>query len=217
MEKKLVVDRSYLESLSFADLVSLANEYGIDVPEDLDRPFLIAELLDVITEFNSDKNESMDVTASIDYESILPTNYNETQIAAIMQSPAWAFVFWNVSETDSQKLRKQGLSLSLRVCVYDNPVDIKPVNAFEIQTLSKDQEQYVLLPAGAKYVRIELVYVDSSSGNVLATSNLIEIPKGCDDLNELVPGKSTKSTEIFELSGFSELLLQQYKNHRQAF
>ena len=41
---------AYLETLAFKDLVKLADEYGVDVPQDLDRRFLIAELLELAQE-----------------------------------------------------------------------------------------------------------------------------------------------------------------------
>ena len=41
------ISRAYLETLSFSDLVNLADEYGVDVPEDLDRRFLIEELFEI--------------------------------------------------------------------------------------------------------------------------------------------------------------------------
>ena len=40
-----ILTRAYLETLSFSDLVTLADNYGIDVPENLDRSFLIGELI----------------------------------------------------------------------------------------------------------------------------------------------------------------------------
>ena len=42
-----VITRNYLEKLSFSELSRLADNYGIDVPENLDRRFLIAELLEI--------------------------------------------------------------------------------------------------------------------------------------------------------------------------
>ena len=44
--KKLT--RSHLETLATADLISLADEFGIDFPENLNRSFIIGELLEVI-------------------------------------------------------------------------------------------------------------------------------------------------------------------------
>ena len=51
------INRASLEKLSFSDLVKLADEYGVDVPEDLDRRFLIAELLELAEESNNKEDE----------------------------------------------------------------------------------------------------------------------------------------------------------------
>lgn len=214
METK-VVDREHLESLSFADLVSLADEYDIDVPEDLDRQFLILELLEVLEESENDSVEDMSISSdSIESEMSLPGNYNETQISAVLRNPAWAFVFWNISDSDKSMLKKNGLQLMLRICSLENKDDDKPKSTFEIQTLSSSQEQYVLLPNDSRFVRIELAYTDSSAGNILAASSVIEIPQGADFLNDLKPGKIPDVSEIVKLSGLGDLLMQQYTNHR---
>ena len=36
---------AYLETLSFPDLCKIADEYGLDVPESLNRRFLIGEII----------------------------------------------------------------------------------------------------------------------------------------------------------------------------
>ena len=46
MDKKILT-RSYLETLSSSDLVSLADDYGIDIPDNLSRRFIIGELLEI--------------------------------------------------------------------------------------------------------------------------------------------------------------------------
>ena len=58
MENK-VITRAYLETLSFSDLKKLADEYGVDVPEDLDRRFLLCELLEIAEESRHDKDAAM--------------------------------------------------------------------------------------------------------------------------------------------------------------
>ena len=114
-------------------------------------------------------------------------------------------------------LKKNGLQLCLRICSLENKDDTKPVNAFEIQTLSSNQEQYVLLPNDSRFVKVELAYTNASGGNVLASSSVIEIPQGADFLNDLNPGKTPDVSEIVKLSGLEDLLMQQYTNHRQSF
>lgn len=47
---------SFLETLSSADLVSLADDYGIDIPDNLSRRFIIGELLEVAEELNQENS-----------------------------------------------------------------------------------------------------------------------------------------------------------------
>ena len=51
------ISRAYLETLSFSYLSALADRFGIDVPLDLDRRFLIAELLEINEELNQSQEE----------------------------------------------------------------------------------------------------------------------------------------------------------------
>ena len=49
--ERINITRSYLETLSSEDLNNLADDYGIDMPEDLNRRFVISELLEAAAEF----------------------------------------------------------------------------------------------------------------------------------------------------------------------
>lgn len=216
-EEKL--SRAYLESLSSADLSKLADEYGIDVPENLNRNFLIGELLD-LAEVNEDTSEENMIIEDEDNNSsdMLPYSYNETQISCILRNPVWAFVFWNISDNDSIMLKSiDDCSLMLRVCVLNSKEDFNPLEAFEIQAVTDSQEQYVLLPAGKKFFRIELVYKASTSAKVLAFSPVVEIPAGADFLNDLQPGNIPQFSEIAKISGIEKIVMDQYKNHRHSF
>lgn len=217
--KEEQINRAYLEKLSFADIEKLADEYGVDVPEDLDRRFLIAELLEIIEEeenFNEDMIISSEETT--EEASVMNGNYNETQITGILRNPAWLFVFWNISETDAAKLKEiPGCSLQLRICVMKDPKDPVPEEAFEIQTATESQEQYVLLPKGKKYIKIELVYVTATTGKVLAFSPVITIPQGTSMLNDIQLAQDTKFSPVIELSGIKNVLSEHYKKHRHSF
>ena len=54
MENKNL-SRSYLETLSTADLIVLADDFDIDIPDNLNRCFIIGELLEVSEEVNQKK------------------------------------------------------------------------------------------------------------------------------------------------------------------
>lgn len=212
--EKTVLSRSHLETLSFKELTELADEFGLDVPENFDRLLLIGELLEVAEEDYNEK-ESLEGTEIEVHE--LPKNYNETQIFAVLQNPAFAFVFWNFNDVDVAKIKKSGGTMMLRVCSLEKPDDVKPLHAFEIQTISEKQEQYVLLPARAKYVRIELVTMNSSSGTVMASAPVLTIPQGSALLENAFPGFGFDLPEITKLSGMEEMIKEQYKNYRQSF
>ena len=102
------ISRAYLETLSFSDLVKLADEYGVDVPEDLDRRLLIGELLELSEENKHGEEQNMIISAGEGscQDVNLPKSYNETQISCVLRNPVWAFVFWDLSETDINMLRQ---------------------------------------------------------------------------------------------------------------
>ena len=213
------INRASLEKLSFSDLVQLADEYGVDVPEDLDRRFLIAELLELAEESNNREDE-MIIASEVDNQQpvVLNGNFNETQVSCVLRNPAWLFVFWNLNDNDSSKiLDNPSCSLKLRICSYTDPKDAKPEEAFEVQTPSQSQEQYVLLPKGKKYIKVELVCVNAGVGDVIAFSPVISIPQGAALVNDLQPGREEDFSPVIELSGIKELITEQYRNHRHSF
>lgn len=215
------ISRAYLETLSFSDLSVLADKFGIDVPVDLDRRFLIAELLEIYEELNQGVEEMIEAKedkAAKQPEFQLPLNYNETQVSCVLSNPAWLFVFWNISEADMMMLKGlDSYSLKLRICSLENAKDPVPEEAFEIQTSTETQEQYVLLPAGKKYIKVELVYTTATSGKVLAFSPVVTIPQGAAILNDLQLGRDNDYSEVLKLSGINKVLTNHYKNYRHSF
>ena len=145
------ITRSYLETLSFSDLKKLADEYGVDVPEDLDRRFLLCELLEIAEENKHDKNSSMIISFdnNVNQSTNLPEGYNETHISCVLQNPVWVFVFWDISDTDMNMLKAlPDYSLALRVCILSSKDELSPDEVLEIEIPNGAKEQYVLIPAG---------------------------------------------------------------------
>ncbi len=213
------LNRASLEKLSFQDLVKLADEYGVDVPEDLDRRFLIAELLELSEEADGYREEMIIASdGEAEQPVVLSGNFNENQVSCILRNPAWLFVFWNINEQDAARVRETpGTSLRLRICSLSDPKDLKPEEVFEIQTSSQSQEQYVLIPKGKRFLKAELVLVAPGAGEVLAISPVVSIPQGSSLVNDLQPGRDTDFSSVVELSGMKEILAEQYRNHRHSF
>lgn len=212
------ITRAYLETLSFSDLSNLADEYGVEVPENLNRNFLIAELLE-LAEDASGTAENMIIASEEESGEFvdLPQNYNETQISCILRNPIWGFVFWNISDADSLQIKDEETSLLLRICSFNSKDELKPVEVLEVQASTTSQEQYILLPTEKKYIRVELLLARYATQSVLAFSPLIEIPQGPKYVDEWQPGKEFDFSQIMKLSNVEDILLNQYKKHRNSF
>ena len=215
-----IITRAYLETLSFSDLKKLADEYGVDVPEDLDRRFLLSELVEIAEETRQDKTAGMIISFenSINQSTNLPDGYNETNITCILRNPVWAFVFWDISDTDMNMLNALGdYSLSLRVCILVSPEELVPAESFEIDIPNGVNEQYVLIPSGKNYIRIELVYTSGANREVLAFSQVVSIPKSSNNVENYQPGINNDFSPVMKLSGIEKILSEQYKNYRHSF
>ena len=215
-----VITRNYLEKLSFSELSRLADNYGIDVPENLDRRFLIAELLE-LNEENEEISEDMIISSNNEDSKevfVFPKNYNETQIDCVLRNPVWLFIFWNISDSDNSLLKKTGdYNLMLRICSFEDEEAKIPDEAFEINAVEKSQEQYFLLPAGKKYIKVELLYSVEGKVNVLAFTPLIKIPQGSKLVNDLQSGFDSEFQPLVQLSDINTVITKQYTYHRHSF
>ncbi len=219
------INRQYLETLSNSQLISLGDELGIDIPEDLNRNFIIAELLEAVLEYEEDNDIEEIVTSEEDapvHEETekLPDSYNETTITALLRNPAWVYVYWDIKAADLNRLSEDLYyrSMCLRVSFWENEDDASPVESFDVQVGDNDRQQYVLLTPGKNFVRIDLValYHGHDDEN-LAITPKIALPKGAVELNEALPGRDIQFPKLVELSGMKELLTLHYENHRQSF
>ncbi|MGP1588228.1 MAG: DUF4912 domain-containing protein [Treponemataceae bacterium] len=220
MEKKFI-SLSYLETLSTADLILLADEYGVDFPEDLSRRFIISELFDIAREAHEDSDfEDMESTDKpVDNFKSLPETYNETKIDAVMRNTAWAYVFWDISVIDkTENINNKNFSqLILNICFLSEKSEV-PVDSFELTIFDNDKAQYILLPSDNVYKEFFIELLAEFSGGKtkkLATSRKIEIPEGIPPIS--LENLSSPLPPIIQLSGMRELMKSQYNNSRRSF
>jgi hypothetical protein len=186
----------------------LAEQWGVDVPEDLNRRSLMAEILDAGDEGRSagdDQSRWEDIALG------LPLTYNETRVTAILRTPTWLYVYWDLSEADLRLLRT-GSNRGLELRVWFKDPEGKPLpSSFLVPLALLDREQYVLLPP--QHIRVCLDLALSSRGAVLASSTELLLPHGLPDLFSTV---DAPVPPLLALSGFRELLRAHYVNHRQT-
>jgi hypothetical protein len=210
------LSRSYLESLTSADLVSLAEEFSIDVPENLNRRFIIGELLDMGI---SENDEDEIATSSFSTEDFfhdgdrpLPESYNETSVTAIFRHPVWIYAYWDFNARDWERIKETpGQPLSLRIQILDEAHRPVPAESFSTPLAAGDRDEYVHLPPGKKIVRLELAFGDE----LLAVSAEVSMPHNCPLFSGVISGEPI--APLLELSGFRDLCHSHYLNHRQSF
>jgi hypothetical protein len=103
------ITRAHLESLTTGDLITMADNLGVDIPVDLDRIFIIEELLEIssIDSDGSGDPEPADMVDTVFVESVpLPKQYNITFIEVMIRDPLWAFVFWEIKSQEKEAFEK---------------------------------------------------------------------------------------------------------------
>lgn len=98
--------RPHLESLSTGELIDLADSFGIDIPQALERIFIIEELLERTNADAGEVKEDIEIKPSCSETAAetaaLPKQYNISYIEVIIRDPLWAFVFWEIKNHEKE-------------------------------------------------------------------------------------------------------------------
>jgi uncharacterized protein len=214
-----------LHSMATDSLIEIARRLGLDLPEGLERPFIIEEILDA-----QDDDHSSQVSGSLSTLSgldALPaeapdgaegasiaeapglndTRYNESSIMAILKDPSWAYLTWDLKEDEYRPTAEsESKAFSIRVLELASPLDPakNALSWFDFSITSQDGEWYVNLPEdGMSYV-FELGANSNRDRKVLARSNIVQTPKVRRERDfERLP-RTTKT--LLELSGYSDYI-----------
>jgi hypothetical protein len=96
------VSRTWLESLSTAELIKLADSFGIDIPHGLERIFIIEELLEYSNSNVQEKPDDLEINPAYTETVMLPKYYNISYIEVIIRDPLWVFVYWEIKRHDRE-------------------------------------------------------------------------------------------------------------------
>jgi uncharacterized protein len=96
------VSRTWLESLSTAELIKLADSFGIDIPLGLERIFIIEELLEYSDTDIEEKADDLEINPAYIETTVLPKQYNISYIEVIIRDPLWVFVYWEIKGHDRE-------------------------------------------------------------------------------------------------------------------
>jgi hypothetical protein len=185
------ITKEYLESLNTGELIRMADAYNIDIPPDMERIFIIEELLDFLSE---DEETEEDAAPPLQgegryIESVpLPKQYNITFIETILRDPLWVFAYWEVRNSEREKYEKDNAFEGYELLVEPlhhaaGLADQRPKrpdsgedDAFTILVENDDHAWYLgFPPEGGKY-RVKLCVLMGGQRIVLAVSRPFILP-----------------------------------------
>lgn len=211
------------ESLSDEALFALADKMGLGLPHDLDRVFVVEEILDAIEEDSEDRRfvglaagrmeetkyscfDSYDVDACLEAPPELFHPCSETSIKVLVRDPSWAFAFWEITETELQSLQNADGTTELFLRACETMEDGSPRGKqefFDIPVSEDDLQWYINLPKPKTRYRIDLCAHLDGKIRTLAHSKQVIVPRQFLDEGprNLGPG----SAELLRLSGLEAL------------
>jgi hypothetical protein len=216
--------RPYLETLSSDELVRLADRHGIDIPFDLERTFIIAELLDLAREDAAEPADPADpkdpkepVCAGFTEAAVLPSQYNISFIEVMIRDPLWAFVFWEIKSHD-RNVYEQAADFE-GYCLRAIPIAAAPEHIFTVPVGVNDSAWYLGFPAeeSRRSYRIELCVLREAETTALAVSRPFSLPALFEPSGGSEGLQAAYSNPLALLSGVHDFSLVRSVNRRSRF
>ncbi|MDR2419369.1 MAG: DUF4912 domain-containing protein [Treponema sp.] len=208
--------RPCLESLTTQELIQVADSFGIDIPPELDRIFIIEELME-----SAEEEEVSDAPANkkaAPYRKLLekritepvplPQQYNITFIEVMLRDSLWAFTFWEVKSDDKEIYEKADdfVGYQLKVSEYRNSQE-----PFTILVGTEDDAWYIGFPPGGGHFKIELCALRGDEEIVLAASHPFTMPRLFNPSEDVVLYKNP----LIRLSGIEDFSIL-HNNDRES-
>ncbi len=175
------LSRSYLETLSTEDLSLMADRLGLELPANLNRNFVIEELLDGISEATTPGPPDLDEAVPEDdgqkIAAGLPGAYNRTYLEVLLRDPIWAFTFWEVRKADRDLYEGAADFGGYRLRVNTLGASVNPGDgSFFIAVEPDDSAWYLCVPSQTGNFRVDLCAVKGKKEVVLASSQPFRVP-----------------------------------------
>ena len=136
-----------LTTLSTSELIKLAEDFGIDIPPDLERIFIIEELLECTKTDEQDPKEEINIIPSYLESVALPKQYNFSYIDIIIRDPLWIYAFWEIKECDKESFNNSpnfnGYCLRVIPLNEDDTISKTRDSSFTIPIDTDDDARYL--------------------------------------------------------------------------
>ncbi|MCL2209199.1 MAG: DUF4912 domain-containing protein [Treponema sp.] len=202
------LSRTRLETLSTDELLKLSDSYGMDIPDGLERIFIIEELLECSNYENQETVDDMTIDLSYPETAALPKQYNISFIEVIIRDPLWVFVYWEIKSHDREIHEKannfNGYCLRI-VSLDEEEGNNESENSFTVPVGAQDCARYIGLAEhspqtqGRYIIKLEAVHSDSKIQ--VAASSSFCLPKLIENENI----NSMKENPLLRLSAVADL------------
>lgn len=207
----------------------MAERMGVYIPEGLDRPFVIEEIISALEDDDRERVFSHDGTGHVEEKKLsggshisylagirsgdrvgIPERYNETMIRALPRDPSWIYAYWDISEQKRIPLEEeeQQARLFLRVIELNSQHE-RTKDFFDIGITLDDWKWYINIPQPGSNYRVDLCIQKGEKVKALAHSNEVRMPYYYIRRTQQMP-QITKSLLI--LSGMEGLHLTEPKD-----
>jgi hypothetical protein len=203
------VSRTWLESLSTGELIKLADSYGIDIPDGLERIFIIEELLEYYSTNGQEVKDEIEIDPSYSETAPLPKQYNISYIEVIIRDPLWVFAYWEIKKQDRELHENtndfEGYCLRI-IPINKDETDSKSMeNSFTVPVNTEDYARYIGLAEHSsktqcRYI-IKLCVMRGGSELQIAASKPFCLPKLIENENI----NSMKENPLLRLSAVADL------------
>jgi hypothetical protein len=178
-----LIKRPYLESLATHELVRLADSFGIDIPPELERIFIITEIMDMASDYSMNEsglgNETPVLIETAIPEPVpLPKQYNITFIEVMIRDPLWAFTFWEIRSHDKEVFEHNPdfEGYHLKVSTVSSCKSAKEEDSFRIPVGTTDAAWYLGFPPEGGCFKVELCVVLAGEEIRLVASQPFTLP-----------------------------------------
>jgi hypothetical protein len=213
MDSNIRLTKAYLDTLATSELTRLADSLGIDIPPDLDRLFIIEELLELNLESDGALEDLLLGEAGIPGPVPLPRHYNITYVDVILRDPAWAFVFWEINSHDKDHYERSPDfdGYQLKVCplrASEAPVSTPgefPVSGeegFTVPVGIADTAWYLNIPPGKGWYRVEVCVAQNQTLVSVVSSAPFRVPYFEDPFS--VSDRKSRMYALISLSGLED-------------
>jgi len=203
------ISRTGLEGLSTGELIKMADSFGIDIPDGLERIFIIEELLDYYSTSVEDVIDEIEIDPSYPETAALPKQYNISYIEVIIRDPLWVFAYWEIKRHDRDLHENAGDfgGYCLRIIpLNEEETDSKSLeNSFTVPVNTEDCARYIGLAEHSSQTQgryiIKLVVIRGGAELQIAASKPFCLPKLIENENISV----MKENPLLRLSAVADL------------